>query len=308
VTKPSVFISSSREDFDVARELGRQLETAAAVTLWSESAFYLGKTVAESLTEVADRSDFAVFVLTGDDVSTPGQSRWTPRANVVFELGFFAGRLGLSRTFVVVADPAKTALPTDLAGTMYIALSPGESSELGARVAPAAAIIGRAIGQIEKRPDRPVEYYSCFLSYDWNDKDFAAQLHDDLREVGVSSWLDAKEMQGGDNLKDQIDRAMQEHDKVLVVLSRTSVQSSWVQFEVRKALDLESARRETVLFPIRIDDAVLRVSGIPEIDRLKEKYIVDFSRWQDASYYQRAFSRLVRDLAISASVESGRHQ
>src|SRR6266545_881960 len=87
MTKPSVFISSSREDLDVARELGRQIETTAAVTLWSESAFHPGKTVAESLTEVADRSDFAVFVITGDDVPTTGQRPWAPRPNVIFELG-----------------------------------------------------------------------------------------------------------------------------------------------------------------------------------------------------------------------------
>jgi TIR domain/Predicted nucleotide-binding protein containing TIR-like domain len=308
MTKPSVFISSSHEDLDVAREFARQLEATAVVTLWSESAFYPGKTVVESLTEVADRSDFAVFVLAANDVSMTPQRHWAPHPNVIFELGFLAGRLGLSRTFVVVADLARVALPTDLAGTMYIALAPGGREDLGARVAPAAAVIRRAIGEIQKRQDRSVNYYSCFLSYSWNDKDFAVRLHDDLQEVGVSCWLDAKELRVGDSLMDQIDRAIQAHDKVLLVLSKASVQSSWVRFEVRNALALESARQKTVLFPIRIDDAVLEVSGVQEIDRLKEKYIVDFSRWQDRSHYQRAFSRLVRDLAISASVESGGHE
>ena len=88
MTKPSVFISSSREGLAVARELGRQLEATAAVTLWSEAAFHPGKTVVESLTEVADRSDFAVFILVADDVSANRESRWSPRPNVIFELGF----------------------------------------------------------------------------------------------------------------------------------------------------------------------------------------------------------------------------
>lgn len=125
--------------------------------------------------------------------------------------------------------------------------------------------------------------------------------------MGVRCWLDAKELKVGDNLAEQIARAIQAHDKVLLVLSEASARSSWVRIEVKNALQLERERRKTVLFPLRVDDAVLSVSGVPEIDRLKEKYIGDFSDWQDQSRYKPAFSRLVRDLAISASVESGRH-
>lgn len=306
MTKPAVFISSSREGLGLARELGRQLETTAAVTRWSEAAFHPGKTVAESLTEVADRSDFAVFVVSADDASTTPQSRWSPRPNVIFELGFLAGRLGLSRTFVVVADPGRVALPSDLAGTMYIALPTGDLSDLGAAVAPAAAVIRQAMADIATRQDRPSEYYSCFISYSWKDKDFAARLHDDLQGVGVRCWLDAKEMRVGDSLTEQIAKAIQVHDKVLLVLSEASVQSHWVKLEVRNALRVERDRDTTMLFPIRPDESVLEVSGVKEIDRLKEKYIGDFSDWQDQSRYRRAFSRLVRDLAISASVESER--
>jgi hypothetical protein len=43
----------------------------------------------------------------------------------------------------------------------------------------------------------------------------------------------------------------------------------------------------------------------PEMSLVKEKYILDFSDWEDDKAYQRAFSRLVRGLALSASVESG---
>jgi hypothetical protein len=207
---------------------------------------------------------------------------------------------------VVLEDLARTALPSDLAGTVYVALSQGGSADLAARVAPAAAAIKQTISEIRKRLERPIEYYSCFLSYSWSDKDFAAHLHDDLQEVGVRCWLDEKEMRVGDSIVDQIDRAIQVHDKVLLVLSQASVQSSWVRIEMRNALKLEHARQKTVLFPIRLDNAVLEVSGIREINLLRHRYIVDFTEWQNPSHYQRAFSRLAKDLAISASAESGR--
>jgi hypothetical protein len=303
MTKPNVFISSSLEGRAIATELGRQLESSATITLWPECEFSC-RTAINSLTEVADRSDFAVFVLAAEDVTMNQKS--PSRANVIFELGFLSGRLGLSRTFVVITDPAKTILPSDLAGVMYIELK-GRNRNLKLKVAPAAAAIQKMISEIHVRKDRPTEYYSCFLSYSWADQDFAERLHDDLQKIGIRCWFAPKNMKVGDRLADQIDRAIQVHDKVILILSRASVQSKWVQLEVKHALNLEHDRQKTVLFPIRLDDAVLNVSGIKEIDKLKQKYIGDFRQWQAESNYQKAFSRLVRDLAISASVESGRH-
>ena len=168
----------------------------------------------ESLTEVADRSDFAVFVFAGDDVTSLRGGVPASRSNAVFELGFLAGRLGTRNTCVVLEDPSKVVLPSDLAGMMSVSLPSMESSSLGSMVAPAAAVIQRQVADIRRREDRPVEYYSCFISYSWSDKDFAVRLHDDLQSVGVRCWLDAKELKIGDSLQDQIDRAIQVHDKV----------------------------------------------------------------------------------------------
>ena len=308
MTKPALFISSSVEALPIARELGRQLEATADVVLWSQSAFQPGKTIAESLAEVADRSDFAVFILTADDTTSLSElSRSRFRQNVIFELGYFAGRLGLSRTFILVGDPERTALPTDITGAMYIPLSAAGLPDLPLAIAPAAAAIRRTIARMDARQDRrPTDYYSCFISYSWKDQEFAVRLHDDLEEAGVQSWLDVKQIELGDPWKEVIDKAVQAHDKVLLVLSRDSVSSPWVKLELGKALQLERERRKTVLFPIRLDDTIFIIPGTEEIDRLKERQIGDFSHWQDKRLYQRAFAQLVRTLTISASVESGR--
>jgi predicted nucleotide-binding protein len=103
-----VFISSSIEGLHIAREIAHQLEAIADVNIWS-AAFRPGLTAAESLTEVADRSDFAIFVMAGGDHWPRGQSEWSPRPNVIFEMGFLAGRLGLDRIFIVVTEHDKTA-------------------------------------------------------------------------------------------------------------------------------------------------------------------------------------------------------
>jgi hypothetical protein len=93
---------------------------------------------------------------------------------------------------------------------------------------------------------------------------------------------------------------------MLLVISQASIESAWVSLEVKNALRLERERGKTVLFPISIDDAVFSASDVNGIGLLKEKHIADFRDWQASDRYKRAFSRLVRDLAINASVESSR--
>ena len=303
--KTAIFLASSSQGIPVARALADDLMQFADVTLWSAGAFHPGKTSAESLAEVADRSDFAVFIFTADDAMiSHGTLAASPRLNLMFELGYLAGRMGLSRT-LVAGEPHSIGLPTDLAGVMYIPLSLRGAEDTEAAVAPAAAAIRRIVAQTPPRVEESVDFSSCFISYSWGDKEFAAQLYDDLQSVGVRCWLDFKELKTGDLIPQQLDRAIQAHDKVLLVLSGGSVTSAWVRTEVANALRMERARQKTVLFPIRLDDAVFKVEGVPELAQLKEKYIIDFSNWQDKHLYQRSFSKLVRDLAISTSVESG---
>lgn len=304
--KPSVFISSSAAGLNAARELARQIESFATVMVWPEGAFEPGKTTFESLTEVADRSDFAVFLLTANDVvHSRGFSRRIPSDNVVFELGFLAGRLGINRTFIVSEHNADPRLPSDIAGVAYLKFKTTQQKDFSVALAPVAAAIRRTIQKFEPRAQKPVDYYSCFISYSWRDKDFATQLHDDLREVGVRCWLDAKDISPGAVIADEIDKAIQAHDKVLLVLSKDSIRSDWVKHEIRNTLKLEAARRKTVLFPLRLDDAVFTTSNEKEIDSVKQKLIVDFTNWKEKAEYRRAFKSLVQSIAIIAAVESG---
>jgi len=131
-------------------------------------------------------------------------------------------------------------------------------------------------------------------------------LHDDLQEVGVNCWLDAKDLQVGGVLSEQIDRAVHAHDKVLLVLSESSVRSSWVRHELRNALRLEQDRKKTVLFPLSLDSTVFTASNGTEFDQLRHRYILDFANWDEPRRYKRTFSKLVRDLAIRASLETER--
>lgn len=82
-----------------------------------------GRSVIEKLETYAATAGFAVALLTADDLGrTKGSDEDAPRArqNVVFEAGYFAGRL--SRARVVLLHEQGVELPGDLDGIVYVPL------------------------------------------------------------------------------------------------------------------------------------------------------------------------------------------
>ena len=125
---PSLFIGSSTEGLRVAQEIRSNLEKrhgpdnsrVVIPTLWSDGIFRLGEFVPDRLIETAGKYDFAVLVFSPDDiVLSRGFQKVSPRDNIVFELGLFAGQLGRERSFAVVHDPDKPKLPSDFAGVTH---------------------------------------------------------------------------------------------------------------------------------------------------------------------------------------------
>ncbi|MBZ5525184.1 MAG: toll/interleukin-1 receptor domain-containing protein [Acidobacteriia bacterium] len=149
------------------------------------------------------------------------------------------------------------------------------------------------------------EYYSCFISYSTKDQGFADRLYADLQAKGVRCYLATEDLKIGDPFRQRIDDAIRRYDKLLVVLSETSVASTWVESEVEAALERErAAEGKTVLFPIRLDEAVMKTSQAWAADIRRKRHMGDFSLWQDHTSYQKAFQRLLRDLQ-GAKTESG---
>jgi len=143
----------------------------------------------------------------------------------------------------------------------------------------------------------PVEFCSCFISYSSKDQEFAERFYADLQAKGVRCWYAPEDLKIGDKLRQRIDDAIRLHDKLLVVLSETSVASSWVGKEVEAAFEKENgSQSRIVLFPIRLDEAVMRTGKAWAADIRRTRHIGDFSHWRDHNSYQKAFSRLLRDL------------
>jgi TIR domain len=116
----------------------------------------------------------------------------------------------------------------------------------------------------------------------------------DLQSKGVRCWFASEDMKIGDCLRPRIDETIRLYDKLLLVLSKTSVASQWVEQEVETALARERQQGTTVLFPVRIDDTVMTLeTGWPALIR-NTRNIGDFRRWKMHNVYQKAFDRLLR--------------
>lgn len=117
--RPRVFIGCGSLDLHVAKRLVQLLDKIGIEgVLWSEQ-FQVGRSILEVWEELPSKVDAAIFII-GSDTTTHASH---PRANVLFELGLFHGRLGRKRTIILASGGID--LPTDVLGTIYLRYEPG---------------------------------------------------------------------------------------------------------------------------------------------------------------------------------------
>jgi hypothetical protein len=158
----------------------------------------------------------------------------------------------------------------------------------------------------ELRED-PRQFQSCFISHSSQDLDFARKLHSDLVQRGIRCWFAPENMRAGRKILRQIDQAVGEYDKLLLVLSTESMKSRWVEYEILRAREREIRDNQRLLFPIsivpyRIIKEWQLFSSDEERDlasEIREYFIPNFSSWRaDADAYRRSLERLLSDLKL----------
>jgi hypothetical protein len=148
------------------------------------------------------------------------------------------------------------------------------------------------------RADRAIQINKLFISYSRADSLFVDCLEGVLAQKGIRFWRDVHDATAG-RLEKQIDRAMRLNPTVLLVLSAASVQSDWVEHETRLARELEKELGRDVLCPVALDDA-WKTCHWPERlrEQIKEYNILDFSAWQDETFFKRTAGRLIEGLDL----------
>jgi hypothetical protein len=163
----------------------------------------------------------------------------------------------------------------------------------------------------------PIQFYTCFISYASPDQPFAQRLYADLQAKGVRCWYYPETALMGRRVWEDIDRAIRVYDKLVVVCSRSSLNSPAVLREIERALAKEDAiarenaqksrdaakgepprlKDKDVLFPIRVDNYIFDGWEHHRKADVTNRTIGDFVGWRRSTRkYEDALQRLLHAL------------
>lgn len=144
---------------------------------------------------------------------------------------------------------------------------------------------------------------STFISYGGPDERFARRLYEALRNRGVITFFFPESATVGARISDEVFRAIQRHDRVLLVCSRRSLNRAGVVNEIHEAFDREAKDGgATYLLPITLDDYLFdgwRQKEPALAERVARRVVGDFrSALRSRLRFDKALSRLVDALKI----------
>lgn len=222
------------------------------------------------------------------------------RANLAF--ASFANtrfcNLNLKSTFNIQSCIHHTSSIVDI-NTIY--LSEGQIPEVFLR---GCGVPESFITYMKSLTMSPIEYYSCFISHSTKDAEFAERLHSDLQNKAVRCWYAPEDMIGGEKIYTQIDEAIKVHDKLVLILSESSINSPWVVTEMKRTRKHEKQDQRQRLFPISLMpydelkewELFDADTGTDMAAEVRSYFIPDFSNWKNHDSYKKAFKRLLKDL------------
>ena len=153
--------------------------------------------------------------------------------------------------------------------------------------------------QIEHlRNSSPIQPHSLFISYTHKDQSFVETLEKVFKSNDIKYWRDVHDMVSGP-MEKQIERAISINETFLLILSENSVNSDWVEFEVRRARETEKTANRHILCPIALDDSWKDCKWPRRIkDQILEYKVLDFSNWKDEAFFEQQYAKLLKGLNI----------
>jgi hypothetical protein len=121
----------------------------------------------------------------------------------------------------------------------------------------------------------------------------------------MRSWFAPRDLPFGASTRDVIEAQIKSHDRLILVLSKSSLQSQWVQFEVETALEIERKKKTGIIIPIAIDDQVFKTKVSWARHIVRTKNIAMHQHWEraDSSFVDEFVRRIVKRTRARGKVE-----
>jgi len=92
-----------------------------------------------------------------------------------------------------------------------------------------------------------------FISHSHHDKPAVDKIISRLKAEGHDVWVDSLKLRPGDNFQRKIQEGIESADAMIVVISKNSFRSQWVQHEFSAIALQQISKRERRIIPVRID-------------------------------------------------------
>lgn len=135
-----------------------------------------------------------------------------------------------------------------------------------------------------------------FLCHSSADKGRVRIIHDELKSLGVSCWLDENKIKVGDSIVSKIDEALGSSKTMIAFLSKRAVESMWAKREWQSFLSRQLSGGDLKILP-----AMLEECDVPAI--LADVKYADFRE----SYYE-GFKEIYKALEVKGDDGSGTAQ
>ena len=159
-----------------------------------------------------------------------------------------------------------------------------------------AGIPENLIAQIKSLTTTQIPFDSFFIRGSAQDRQFCEILWNELKNKGVRNWILLDSAFENESVKRKSRGLYQSHCKLILVCSKHSLESDWIEEEIGRAIDSEIQEKTAVLFPIILDRFYEQWDN-PRQPNITESLAGDFTQWkQNPHSFQTNLQRLVHAL------------
>ena len=134
-----------------------------------------------------------------------------------------------------------------------------------------------------------------FISYSTYDEEIVRELEKYIPKEMVEAWIDHKKVSGGDSLSRVIKKGIKNSDIYFIFISQNSLNSEWVDKEIKWAMKKEEKLKYEFIVPVLLDKDVLPI-WTKRYKKLKDR------KWIEYNSFEK-MANSIKDTIVNKTIE-----